>query len=228
MPESRSERDKKIIKKKEKEYKRMRDKYGVPDCPRGKIVREGYVKLLDDEEVEVPPTCVKDTGRKGKGEKIPVVLEESVLADLGYSGIKKLSAAERRKALKKAIWQGENALSLFRRLVYIATLNKNKDPELFKRLRSDALWIKKELGFEDKSKSKGKRKAKSKSKGKRKTKSKSKGKRKSKSKRKKTKSKSKRKYKSKSKGKRKSKSKGKRKSKSKKASIQTRLFLFLA
>ena len=68
-------------------------------------------------------------------------MNKDVLGKYGYSNIKSLSKTERHSALRDAL-KKIKPLSVYRRLVALATLNKNKDEELFITLRSDADWIK--------------------------------------------------------------------------------------
>jgi hypothetical protein len=86
-------------------------------------------------------TSKTSKSEKGKGKQLIVIMEKDVLDKYGYSDVKTLSLVERRKALKKAI-KDNKPLSIYRRLVAISTLNKNKDLDLYLIFKTDAEWIK--------------------------------------------------------------------------------------
>lgn len=79
--------------------------------------------------------------KRGSKKKVIVIIEKDVLGKYGYDNIKNISATKRHIALKKALKELK-PLSVYRRLIAIATLNKNKDNELFDILRNDAEWVK--------------------------------------------------------------------------------------
>ena len=68
-------------------------------------------------------------------------MEKDVLKPYGYENIEVMTKSARHISLKKAIKAG-NPLSIYRRIIAIATLNKNKNEKLYKILREDADWIK--------------------------------------------------------------------------------------
>lgn len=159
----RSIQDKKSLKKKQSINRMMEQKYGTPICKKGEIVRSGYIKKKHSRKsysrkdgskvksasikrTEVPPTCIKDLGTKGKGYKIPTVLEKGVLQKYGYDRIDTLNVQQRHSALSRAV-KHIPPLSLYRKLVILGTLNKNKDPELAKKFRKDADWVKQNFGL---------------------------------------------------------------------------------
>jgi hypothetical protein len=88
---------------------------------------------------------IKKGSKKGpikKGsKKVIIIIEKDVLGKYGYDNIKNISATKRHIALKKALKELK-PLSVYRRLIAIATLNKNKDSDLFDILRKDADWVK--------------------------------------------------------------------------------------
>lgn len=89
----------------------------------------------------------KSTNKNNKSKnKVIIPLEQDVLVKFGYSNIKLLSLFERRKALKRAI-QKLKPLSIYRRIIAISTLNKNKDRDLYLILKADAEWIKKQTEY---------------------------------------------------------------------------------
>ena len=85
----------------------------------------------------------KVNNKKGSTKKVIIIIEKDVLGKYGYDNIKNISATKRHTALKKALKELK-PLSVYRRLIAIATLNKNKDNELFDILRNDADWVKKQ------------------------------------------------------------------------------------
>jgi hypothetical protein len=88
------------------------------------------------------PACIKSiTGKSKKGSKLITIMNKDVLGKYGYSNIKSLSKTERHSFLREAL-KKIKPLSVYRRLIALATLNKNKNEELFIILRNDADWIK--------------------------------------------------------------------------------------
>lgn len=147
---------KRYVQKKEKMHEMARKKFSkeMPKkCPKGYILKEGYKiephkshsktgKVTNVKETWVKPTCVKSqVGKSEKGQKLITIMEKDVLAKYGYDHVKNLNKRERATALRKAISEIK-PLSVYRRLIALATLNKNKDEELYKILREDADWIK--------------------------------------------------------------------------------------
>ena len=128
-------------------------------CSKGEILREGFKKNSYkshsktgkthkiDRNIKVSgswtkPACIKSvTGKSKKGSKLITIMDKDVLGKYGYSNIKSLSKTERHSAIRNAL-KKIKPLSVYRRLIALATLNKNKDEELFIILRSDADWIK--------------------------------------------------------------------------------------
>lgn len=118
-----------------------RERFGTPKCKPGYIVREGYKRTSKSgKTVVVKPVCVKDVGKKGKQERLFYV-EPGRLSTFGYDDLMNRSQTERRNALRKAFTMGEEELSVERRLVALATFNKNTNPKLAGILKSDADWI---------------------------------------------------------------------------------------
>lgn len=126
-------------------------KGGAGGCPTGQILRRGYVAtrrntglvgrvLKRTTTYRVPPTCVRDTGKPGKG--LPVIgpLRKGPLTALGYST--SIAADTRRKALAKAV-KKYGRLATFRRLHAAAILTHNTVPSKSKTLKSDRDWVKK-------------------------------------------------------------------------------------
>jgi hypothetical protein len=83
--------------------------------------------------------------RKNKRKsKVRIEIRKDGLSKYGYKDIKRTSKKERHKALKRAIKE-KKPLEVFRRLVAISTVNKNRDVELHDKIRDDAEWIKREM-----------------------------------------------------------------------------------
>ncbi len=147
---------KKYLQKKAKMHREAMKRFSkeVPKkCSKGEILREGYKKnsykshSKTGRNISVSgswtkPACIKSvTGKSKKGSKLITIMDKDVLGKYGYSNIKSLSKTERHSALRDAL-KKIKPLSVYRRLVALATLNKNKDEELFITLRKDADWIK--------------------------------------------------------------------------------------
>ena len=140
---------KEYVKEKEKMYKEANKKFpkaANKKCKIGYIKREGYkvIKNINDKKTEywVEPKCIKSqVNRSTKGSKDIVILEKDALKKFGYSDIVDKSFEERKKALKKALLKIK-PLSIYRRLIAISTLNKNKNPKLYKKLQEDIKWLK--------------------------------------------------------------------------------------
>lgn len=143
---TRTARDRAMIRKKRRMHRSVREKYGKPDCPHGKIVREGYRAVRNSKKIEVPPGCIKDVGRKGKGKQL-FVLDKDVLGKYGYGDVKYTKAETRRRALRRAVKKLREPKPIFRRLIALSTLNKNSNPELSKRFKRDAYWIRETFGL---------------------------------------------------------------------------------
>lgn len=159
----RSSRDRALLKERKEIQERMGKKFGTPKCPKGEIVRAGYtkksysrkgymrkdgtrVKATKVRKAEVSPVCIHDIGTPGHGYKIPTVLEKGVLEHYGYQSVDNLTLQQRRKALSMAV-KDIPPLSLFRKLVILGTLNKNKNPKMSKTFRADADWVKENYGL---------------------------------------------------------------------------------
>jgi len=144
------------VKAKEKMHELARKKFSKESskkCSKGYIMREGYkVKShkshsKDGKEVIikehwVKPECVKsELNRSTKGEKLIVIIEKDVLGKYGYKNIKELPEQKRHTYLHRAIIDNK-PLSIYRRIIALSTLNRNKDRKLYKILKDDAKWIK--------------------------------------------------------------------------------------
>lgn len=147
---------KKYIQKKESRQKQARQKFpneSNKECKPGQILREGYYvsthkshsKLGKETKIKsfwVKPGCVdSQLNRNTKGEKKIILMEKDILKSFGYTNVEAMSKTSRHSALRKAI-KNIKPLSIYRRVVAIATLNKNKNEKLYNILREDADWIK--------------------------------------------------------------------------------------
>jgi hypothetical protein len=135
-------------------------------CPKGMILRNGYTRKIKNKRIKVKPACIVaqsasglkrseinapllkkrrqdclTRNRKYKTHKCNVLfqLEKGTLSKFGYS--MKNSQESRHKSLKKAI-KHIKQLSIYRRLIALYVLNKNKYPENAKIFKNDAEWIK--------------------------------------------------------------------------------------
>lgn len=132
---------KKILAKKKTEHVIARTKFGIPECKKGEIIKEGYKrKSKTNKETWVAPTCVKSQG-KGKREQI-IYIEPGRLSKYGYDDIERRSDISRHKALATAIYSGEKPLSVSRRLNALSVLTRNTNPRLSDVFKSDSEWIK--------------------------------------------------------------------------------------
>ena len=146
---------KQYLKKKSKIHEEARLKYpkaASKKCSKGYIMRDGYKverhkthskegKISEIKEHWVEPSCIKSTtGRSVKSPKLITILEKDVLKKYGYEDVNNLTEKERHTALEKAI-KDNKPVSIFRRVQALATLNKNKDPELDEKFKEDAKWI---------------------------------------------------------------------------------------
>lgn len=79
--------------------------------------------------------------------KIPVVLKKGSLKKYGYDKVKRLSLQNRHKALRTAVEDTDNPLSIFRKLIVISTMEKNTDPEASRIFHNDAYWVRDNFGL---------------------------------------------------------------------------------
>ena len=105
-------------------------------CSKDKILRKSY---KTKKGIKVPPTCVKDMGKPGKGPKLFEIPEEDkgLLGGFGYTLKKKHE--DRVKAIKKAIKE-YSILKILRHLNALRTLQKSNE-KYFKKLDKDVKWI---------------------------------------------------------------------------------------
>lgn len=146
---------KKMMKEKSKMHKEAEKKFGKPSkCGKDEIIRDGYKVKAHDRVLKdgtkihikshwVAPVCVESqVQRSSKGKKIIPIMEKDILKPFGYVNIKNKSKTERENSLKKAIKEIK-PISIYRRLIALATLNKEKDKKLHDILRDDADFVRK-------------------------------------------------------------------------------------
>lgn len=112
-------------------------------CPRGYIRRTSYTRKSYTRKsgsrvrsARIKSNCIKMTGKHGL--RVIPKLRKGELSKFGYSS--SASAGERHKALTKAV-KAYGSTSTFRKVNVLATLNKNRNPVLAKKFKSDANWI---------------------------------------------------------------------------------------
>jgi hypothetical protein len=139
---------------------------GIKECPKGYVLRAAYMRKSADRKsflrksgvrvkgshmkrTVVPSQCIKARGHDEQvglydkeGKRIYVVLEKGSLGKHGYKDVATLSENQRHIALDKAIAElNGNWLSVFRKINYLAVLNKY-NPSMYKLYVSDRDYIK--------------------------------------------------------------------------------------
>ena len=150
---SRSEEDKKIMAKSAKEHKKARQMFPTPKCGKKHIIKEGYYKdaskrrsykRASGKSVKgswVAPKCIQSrTGKSEKGQQL-FVLRKDTLGQFGYST--KDNETKRHASLKRASKSKKvGALSAYRKLIAVGTVNKNTNPRVSRIVKEDAEWLK--------------------------------------------------------------------------------------
>lgn len=113
-------------------------------CPKGQILRRGYITKRGSKTIKVPSSCIKAQSQSGKKrsdiDKL-FVLEKGVLGKFGYEDVRNMSQISRQTSLRSAL-KDIKPLSLYRRLNALYVLNKEKNKKLAKIFKNDAEWIK--------------------------------------------------------------------------------------
>ena len=145
----RSTIDKKIIRSLHKKHTTFRKKYGTPTCKPGQIIREGYMrhsyKRKNGTKIHssrIKPGCITATGlskRRGIKGKQLFVLQKGELTKYNYHANNNQN--QRHESLRMAI-NSMNPLSVYRKLVALYVLNKNKNPVLANLYKNDSEWVK--------------------------------------------------------------------------------------
>lgn len=156
----RSTSQKRYLAQRAKIQKEARRKFSrdIPKkCPRGDIVREGfrrksYRRMSRGKNISVKgswvaPTCAPSINRQ-KGKRL-FSLERGTLEKYGYTNLHSKTSQQRHKALDSAIKDGVKPLPLLRRVNALYVLNKNKDPELAKKLHSDVAYIRNTKAYQN-------------------------------------------------------------------------------
>jgi hypothetical protein len=134
--------NKKYLSKRKEMHKLARSKFGVPDCNKGEIIREGFERnTVNGKKIWIQPICVKATGEGKKKDQL-FRLEPKRLSKYGYDKVVTKTDLSRHKILKNAMHSGEKPLSLSRRLNALATLTKNTNPTTSKIFKNDYEWVK--------------------------------------------------------------------------------------
>jgi len=139
---------------------------GIKECPKGYVLRAAYMRRSSSRKpyirksgtrvsgshtrrAVIPSQCIKKRGHDDKvglydkqGRRIYVVLEKGSLGKHGYKDVATLTESQRHTALDKAIAElNGNWLSVFRKINYLAVLNKY-NPSMYKLYISDRDYIK--------------------------------------------------------------------------------------
>jgi hypothetical protein len=163
-PGKRADWQREVMKKKRLRQTLAEKKIKGPNkCPKGMILRRGYIKdsyirkgyykktdkgdktknktyipTIRVKKTIVGAKCIKDVGEKGKG-KFIVYLKPGRLGKYGYKDIKNITQKSRQNALALAINE-YGPLSVMRRINILFVMNKNR-PELRKIYEYDKKWI---------------------------------------------------------------------------------------
>ncbi len=121
-------------------------------CPRGQIRRSGYRRKAytraDGSRVKatnVKPKCIKGRGLhpSRKGPRVIPKLKKGLLEKYGYHG--RESVAKRHTALRKAE-RAYGSTNLIRKLNAIYVLNRNTNPSIAAKFKSDENWVRRTYG----------------------------------------------------------------------------------
>ena len=139
---------------------------GTTECPKGYVLRAAYMRRSADRKsftrksgvrvrsshmksTVVPSKCINSRGHDEKvglydkeGKRVYVILEKGSLGKHGYHNVAHLTEQARHSALDKAIAElNGNWLSVFRKINYLAVLNKY-NPQMYKLYINDRDYIK--------------------------------------------------------------------------------------
>lgn len=156
--------DEKILANKKKMHTAMEREFGKPKCnPKTQVERAGYVRKgyrrsaysrksgsrvsgAKVPQTRVAPVCITKRGKVGSY-KIPVVLNKGSLKKYGYEDVQEKTIQERHEALANANKHIKNPLSIYRKLVILSTMFRNKNPPVAQLFHSDAEWVKRNFGL---------------------------------------------------------------------------------
>lgn len=139
---------------------------GVVKCPKGYVIRPAYMRKSAERKTYIRKSgtpvhgahvkrsivsskCVKARGKDERvglydkeGKRVYVILEKGSLGKHGYHDVATLTESQRHSALDKAIAElNGNWLSVFRKINYLAVLNKY-NPPMYKLYINDRDYIK--------------------------------------------------------------------------------------
>ena len=123
---------------------------GPTSCPKGKIVRDAYVRIRLGQRQYVPSSCIKDVGNPGKG--IPSgapgigALRKGDLKRFGYSDVTSMSVARRHMALAAAV-KAYGSLTVWRKLNAIYIYTRHTSPASSRAFKADRDWVKATYGI---------------------------------------------------------------------------------
>jgi len=157
FPKNMQNENQKKMKNVEKNIKKMcKNKKCPVNCPKGEILREGYLRNAYTKEdgthvnaTLVAPECIKNRGAPGKGPQLIKIDDvDHILSDHGYSGVKDKSIKERRALLMKVIRAVAKDYGKRQAMIYVikaltarATLTKTGSPESSKAFTEDHEWV---------------------------------------------------------------------------------------
>jgi hypothetical protein len=142
-------------------------KKGEVHCPPGYVARASYARRYKtavrqrgytvkkasgttykvypkNETLFVPASCIKDTGKPGKGVEKPIgPMRKGEMTKFGYSS--KKSVEERHSALRLAVAQ-LGALDTYRKLDAVAKLGVRVAPDAARTFAADRDWVAKTFG----------------------------------------------------------------------------------
>lgn len=123
---------------------------GPTSCPKGKIVRDAYVRIRLGQRQYVPASCIPDVGNPGKGipsgERGIGALRKGDLKRFGYSHVTEMSESRRHLALAAAV-KTYGSLTVWRKLNAIYIYTRHTSPASSKVFKADRDWIKAKFGI---------------------------------------------------------------------------------
>ena len=112
-------------------------------CPIGDIRRKSYTRRSrSGKRTYVPSTCIPKRGLPGKPRRILPHPTPGVLRPFGYYDIKRLSFAERKRILKRAI-KVLGFVDVIRHLTLVANFNRYTTPSIHAKMTKDHEWVSK-------------------------------------------------------------------------------------
>lgn len=119
----------------------------MTNCASGTIYRTAYTRKNG---TRVAGACIRDVGLPGKGFRGPGsgigTLRKGELAKFGYAQVAKLTVAERRAALRKAV-DAYGSLSVWRKLNAVAVYTRHMKSKVNQLFDADKKWIRATFGI---------------------------------------------------------------------------------